>query len=96
MPFPIIPIIIGALTAVAATTLIVACWDEIVGWFSEKKTDINDYGELIKHRLANGKYKLVGGVFSSRGMKKAENVWETEQLDDELQKKFAYSNQIRI
>ncbi len=90
MPWWLIPAILTVLLAGALTLSVV------LDWFKGNKTSTSAYGTLIKERLANGNYKVVGGIFNAYGTRTATREWETSELDDELKAYFRSGDSARI
>lgn len=68
----------------------------LLDWMTSKKVAVSDYGELIKSKLRNGNYKVVAGVFSSSGVLRDKQMYETEELDDDLKRQFGYRDKVRV
>jgi hypothetical protein len=68
----------------------------IMDWFHRNKTATSDYGELIKEKLADGNYRIIGGIFDKRGYQIASQTWETEKLDSDLQQRFGNKDRIHV
>ena len=75
------------------------CWEVVNEWFQENKTlQKNEIGCLIKKRLENGNYKVIGGIFTKGILKTKKCVsskaWEAEELDSDLEEKFNGKNKV--
>jgi|GEM_PF-6260365 len=86
-------LILGVVTGIFIITL---TWTAISEWFADNKTVDSAYGQLIKKTLANGNYKVIGGIFNKSGTRTAIQAWETDELDEKINNKFGKSNQIRL
>lgn len=86
----IIPLLIG-LVFVGALS-----FAAIQSWLESNRTPDSRYGELIKQKLRDGKYRVVAGVFNKRGHATATQSWETDHLDDDLQQRFGRRSKIKV
>jgi F0F1-type ATP synthase assembly protein I len=68
----------------------------VLGWFNDNVTDTSEYGELIKTQLKNGDYRIVAGVFDTRGHRTATQEFQTDELDDDLKDYFGQLNKVRV
>ena len=82
--------------AIAAAFVVAIVWDDILEWMQGEKVKDSAYGMLIKERLDNGNYRVVGGVFSKSGKVRAEQAWESDELDDDLEEMFGSKKKIRV
>lgn len=86
--------LIPALIAIAiAGTL---AFSVIKNWFQSKKTQTTKYGVMIKERLKNGKYSIIGGVFDTKDKVTEAQKWETDSIDQELQREFGRENEVIV
>jgi hypothetical protein len=85
-------------TAVIGGILVAAIvnWNTIQSWIQSHRTPSSAYAGLIKQRLASGKYRVVGGIFNQGGQLETSGSWETDSIDDELQRRFGFSDEARI
>ena len=87
---------IGAALLGALAIAAVVNWATIQSWIQSHRTPSSDYAGLIKQKLANGKYRVVGGIFDKGGNLQKSGSWETDNIDGELQRRFGYSDETRI
>lgn len=64
------------------------CVDAVKNWMQSKRLNRTDYGKIVGQKLASGKYKVVGGVFSSDNRHRATTTWDNVNLDSELRWKL--------
>ena len=64
------------------------CIDAVRNWMQSKRINRTDYGKIVSQKLASGKYKVVGGVFSSDNRHRAATTWDNVELDNELKWKL--------
>lgn len=74
----------------------VLAWRTVGEWLSARRADPADVGTIIKERLANGSFRVVGGVFSANGAKRETVAWECSSLDEELQSKLGDRDRITV
>jgi hypothetical protein len=86
----LIPVAIAALLAVALTLSVV------FDWFGENVVSDTTHGELIRERLRNGNFRVVAGVFNTRGEVTSAQEWETERIDSDLAGYFGPHDHIRV
>ncbi|HYO71812.1 MAG TPA: hypothetical protein VEU33_37620 [Archangium sp.] len=86
----LIPLALGALLLAGLTLA------TVLNWFDSNKSASSVYGKLIKERLANGNYRVVGGVFNTKGHCTDTQVWEATELDDDLKKYFGQQSQVKV
>jgi hypothetical protein len=85
--------ILGGLAALFIGGLALAA---VLNWFNDRKVTTSGWGDLVKQRMASGNYRVIGGIFDKRGVRTATQVWETEELDDDLKSYFGNRNQVRV
>lgn len=90
MPWWWIPAMIVAISVVNLTG------KSISTWFTNNKQIDTSYGEIVRKKLGEGKYKVVTNVFKTNGNKTASHIWEADELDSELDSKFRNRNVIRV
>jgi hypothetical protein len=88
-PISIILIVTGVMSAAALT------WRTIKSWIEAHKVP-SGYAEVLRERLANGKYRVVAGVFDQRGTQVARREWVKTKIDSDLTTRFGNSDAIRI
>jgi hypothetical protein len=76
--------------------LVSVAWSAIEGWLDANRTPTTAYAEVLKERLAGGKYRVVAGVFDRHGHRTAQTEWEADELGDDLKKRFGRKNRIRV
>jgi hypothetical protein len=86
-------LLFGGLAAAALVTLTIAA---VRDWFAAQRTPASGCGELVRERLANGNYRVVGGVFDRRGIRTASASWEAQSLDGELQRSFGAGDRVHF
>ncbi|VVJ24864.1 Uncharacterised protein [Amycolatopsis camponoti] len=93
-----ITLILLALLAGAGTAAIVV---DVLSWrtvdsFIMAQPTTSGSAEIIKNRLASGRYQVVAGVFSPLGTKVATRSWEASTLEPLLQNRFGNRDAIKI
>lgn len=92
MPFPLLWVLGAVIVGAAAVSL---CWSDISAWLSSKKKNKNDYGQLVREKLANGDVKVIGGVFNSKNELIASEEW-TGSETSEIRSMFKHKNKIKL
>jgi hypothetical protein len=93
-----ITLILLALLAGAGTAAVVV---EILSWravdsYIRSRSAASGSAEIIRKRLASGRYEVVVGVFTPLGAKVATQSWDARALDPALQDRFCGRNVIKI
>jgi len=79
----------AGMAAIATVKAIIElCADVVKNWMQSKRINRTDYGKIVSQKLASGKYKVVGGVFSSDNCHRATTTWDNVELDNELKWKL--------
>ena len=87
----------GAIFGILAGIFIASlAWDAINNWIARSRTPNSELAELVKSRLANGKVKVVGGIFDKHGRRESTETWEVESLDEDMQRRFGNGNRAVI
>ena len=68
----------------------------IKSWFSDNRQASTLYGELIKKRLRDGRYRVVGGVFDTRDTETATQTWEASEIDSDLEELFDGADRVKL
>jgi hypothetical protein len=68
----------------------------VLGWIDDNKSIGSCYGELIKQRLSDGRYRVVAGVFNRSDQRTAYETWETDEIDEDLEDYFDGRNRCRV
>ena len=84
------------LAVLGALWLASLAWDAISSWIEQNRTPSTRYAELIRERLANGRYRVVGGVFTASGKCQARQAWEVDELDDDTRRVFGSRDRVRV
>lgn len=71
-------------------------WMIISDWIESQRTSLSRYATVIQTHLHTGHYRVVGGIFDSRSCQTSKNVWDAEDLDDELRSRFDSSGRMTI
>lgn len=71
-------------------------WHTVNAWFGGHKVSTRDVGHLFQQRLANGEFRVVGGVFSASGQVRQQMTWECTELDDELRRRLYGRSELTI
>ena len=81
-------------------------WNDIKNWFNQNKTpDKREIYKLVRENLDNGNCKIYAGIFRKKAIPipilfkdklLKQNVWEAEDLDEELKEKFGRKKEIII
>lgn len=68
----------------------------IDGWIDESKKKHIDATtiEILKEKLANGHYQIIGGIFNSDGEQIESKQWEAENIDPDLAERFGQEDKI--
>ncbi len=82
--------LVGGILAAALVVAIVT-WELISQWLTVVKSK-GTWAKIIKDRLDNGDFVVVGGVFDDADTLVEEKSWRAKELDDELRQKFAGHN----
>jgi len=85
--------IIGAIAA--AIVVGVVTWHAISEWLAVAKSK-GTWAKIIKDRLENGDFVVVGGVFDDQENIVEQRAWRAKDLDEELRKRFYGHNQYTI
>ena len=80
-------------TIVDTTTL---AWQTVRDWLTARRTTTSDVGNIVREQLANGSFRVVGGVFTSTGQKRETRAWECSAMDDELRRQLGNQNRITV
>ncbi len=95
MPFPLLILLVGAVVG-GAILIAVLEWTRVEGWIRAHQIP-NGFGEVMQERLANGRYRVVAGVFTRSGTRRGKTIWEAGELDSELTSRLTTgSNVIRV
>lgn len=70
-------------------------WANITGWMRSQQVYTNDYGTMIRLRLANGNVRVVSGVYDAAGSLRASTSQEGIE-DPELAQAFGFRNEIKV
>lgn len=92
---PISLILLLLVGAAAGAAVAVLSWRTVDQWIQAKAIRAGT-ATIIRQRLADGKYRVVTGVFTPSGAKVASKTWEAAQLDSELARRFGGRNTIRV
>ncbi|AJY69777.1 hypothetical protein [Geobacter anodireducens] len=71
-------------------------WHMVNAWFGGHKVSTRDVGRLFQKRLANGEFRVVGGVFSASGQVRQQVTWECSELDDELRRRLSGRSELTV
>jgi hypothetical protein len=91
--------LLSILLAAVIGTVVVAVflnWQTISSWFVQNRDTSSKYGALIKQSLGNGKYTVIGGIFSRSGQLTNSTKWEDVGLDQALLQEFGAGNELLI
>ena len=83
------------LAAGAALLFAAIALDTITDWIEENQQIDSSYGEVIRTKLRDGDYRVVAGIFDTRGNCTAQQAWEGE-LEDDLSAQFHGRDTIRV
>lgn len=75
---------------------VVLAWQTVHQWLSARQVSSSDVGSLVKQQLANGSYRVVGGVFSNSGEKRQTIAWDCNELDYDLRQKLGGRDEIKL
>ena len=74
----------------------VLAWQTVTSWFTARRITAGDVGNLLAEQLANGSYRVVGGVFSTSGVQRETVAWECSELDQELRQRLDSRDRLTI
>ncbi|WP_210584675.1 hypothetical protein [Streptomyces sp. GESEQ-35] len=87
-PISIIFLLLAGLAAGAVLAQVT--WDMVDTWVRGRSLR-GGYAEILSSRLASGDYHVVAGIFTSAGVRAADQTWDAHALDPELTRRLATS-----
>lgn len=89
-------LLFGVAATLVVLYLIELAWSTIENWIEAQRSPESQIAELLKERLANGNYRVIGNVLNRRGQSIATQAWESNSLSDDIQEAFGEYDRIRI
>jgi hypothetical protein len=83
---PVTLLIIAAFSLAAGAATAVT-WSMIQNWLNANRIP-GGTATIVKERLQSGNYRIVTGVFDTRGTLKTQKTWQASSIDNELNEAF--------
>lgn len=74
---------VSSLVAGGAIVVMYLNWSTVNSWITQNSLR-NGYADVIAKRLANGKYKVVAGLFDTNGAQVRAQTWRASTVDATL------------
>lgn len=86
----------GQHAVATAVTVAELAWSTISNWLQGNRVQAGDCGTLIRQKLENGNFRVVGGVFGANRSQHNQAVWECTDMDSELKHRFSGKDEITV
>lgn len=80
---------------IAALFIVGLALSRVMDWFADNRIG-NEYGIMMRERLASGNYRVVAGVFDKHETMTAVQSWEAEALEGDLDQFFEGHDRVKI